>query len=76
MALRDVVITKAASIRASVNEVEAAIASLLDSAEKAVVDEAFKRLHAKLNGLAHRAAEHFGGDVSTFSGGTDKPDEP
>jgi hypothetical protein len=71
VALRDVLITKAESIKLSVAEVETA----LDVGDIVTARTAFARLHAKLNGLAHRAADHFGGDVQTFSGGTDKPEE-
>lgn len=65
---RTTTITKAAAIKTSVDEVDAALeADDIDAAKTA-----FGRLHAKLNGLAIRAAEHFGGTAEEFSGGTGK----
>jgi len=69
---RATTIAKAAAIKTSVDQVDEAFESGDIEAAKA----AFDRLHAKLNGLAARAAEHFGGDVTEFSGGTDKPTDP
>jgi len=68
---RATAVTKAASIKTSVDAVEAAFQA--SDFETAAAE--FARLHAKLNGLAHRAADFFGGEVSEFSGGTDKPEE-
>ena len=69
-------VTKAASIKTTLTDLEDAVDALSDSPEKSAVQEQVQRLHAKLNGLAHRAADHFGDTVETFSGGTDKPEEP
>lgn len=69
---RATTIAKAAAIKTSVDEVDTAF----EAGDLAAAKVAFDRLHLRLNGLAHRAAEHFGGDVEEFSGGTDKPPEP
>lgn len=68
---RNTTITKAAAIKTSVDTIDAAFEAGDIEAAKAE----FGRLHAKLNGLAAKAADHFGGDVTAFSGGTDKPTE-
>lgn len=67
--------TKAASVKATLDELEARISALPETQEKADLQSTAERLHRKLNGLARRAAEIFETDVETFSGGTDKPDE-
>lgn len=70
MLSKSLVATKAASIKTSVDAVEAAFAVGDLNTAKAE----FERLHAKLNGAAHKAAEFFGEpDVEVFSGGTGKP---
>lgn len=65
-------VSKAAAIKVTMNELETAI----DAGDLASAKTASARLHAKLNGLAHKAADFFGGTVSEFSGGTDKPADP
>lgn len=65
------VANKAASIKTSVDAVHAA----LDAGDLETAKTEFDRLHAKLNGAAHRAAEIFDTDVTVFSGGTDRPEE-
>ena len=70
MLSKSLVATKAASIKTSVDAVEAALS--VGDLETAKTE--FDRLHAKLNGVAHKVAEFFGeGDVGVFSGGTNKP---
>jgi hypothetical protein len=68
--------TKAASVRTTLDALHDAVEALAESPEKAAVETELQRLHAKLNGAAHRLAEFFDDDVETFSGGTDKPEEP
>ena len=67
--------TKAASLKASVDEVHAALDALPDGQEKNAANAAFDRLHAKLNGAAKLLADIFEDDIQTFSGGTDRPQE-
>lgn len=67
--------TKAASIKASVDDVHTAIAALPPGLERDAVEVAFDRLHRKLNGAARRISEVFEEPIETFSGGTDRPDE-
>jgi hypothetical protein len=75
MMSKSTVRAKAASIKASLDELEQAHAALPDSPETAAAKAAAARLHAKLNGAARRLAEIFEVDIETFSGGTDKPEE-
>jgi hypothetical protein len=72
---KTVAATKAASIKTTLDELESAVAALPESSEKDAVAYQVQRLHAKLNGAAHKLADFFDEDVSTFSGGTDKPEE-
>lgn len=67
--------TKAASIKATLTDLEAAIDALPASAEKTAVVLSSERLHRKLNHAARRMADFFDDSIETFSGGTDKPDE-
>ncbi len=71
MSLKDILITKASAIKISVDAVDTAFAAN----DMAAAKTEFDRLHAKLNGLAKRAADHFGGDVTVFSGGDGKGDD-
>lgn len=68
---RATTVAKAAAIKTSVDAVETALTA--GDLETAKVE--FTRLHAKLNGLAKRAAEHFGGEITEFSGGDGKGDD-
>lgn len=64
---------KAASIKETLSELEYEVDALPDSQAKTNVQAQVTRLHAKLNGAAHKLAEFFDDDVQVFSGGTDKP---
>jgi len=68
--------TKAASIRVSLDAVHASLEDIPAGPEREAAILEMGRLHAKLNGVAHKLAEIFEDDVETFSGGTDKPEEP
>jgi N-dimethylarginine dimethylaminohydrolase len=67
--------TKAASIKATVDEHHANLEALPEGSEKIAAIASFDRLHRKLNGAARRVAEVFEEPIETFSGGTDRPDE-
>lgn len=64
----------AASIKRTIDRLEAAVADLPAGLAKEAVEAEVLRLHAKLNGVAHKLAEVFDdSDVGVFSGGTGKP---
>jgi hypothetical protein len=66
---------KAASIKATIDNLHAAVEELPPSDGKVEVVTELDRLHRKLNGLARLAADFFDDEIETFSGGTDKPEE-
>lgn len=63
----------AADIKAALTKMEAAIAQLPASPETDQVRRTSLVFHNKLNAAAIAAADLFGTDVATMSGGGDKP---
>lgn len=73
MLTKSFAVKRAASIKRTLENLEANIAALPDSNGKDAVTADVTRLHAKLNGVASAMAEIFGDDITVFSGGTGKP---
>lgn len=73
MSLKTQIQAKAALIKTQLQEAETALTG--PNPDVATALSRVQRLHAMLNGLAQRAADHFGDDIETFSGGNDKPKE-
>lgn len=68
--------TRAAKIKEELEAFEIAFASIEASPEKEAAQAKLARLHARLNGAAAALAAIFDTDIQTFSGGTDKPEDP
>ena len=61
-------------IKRAVDLHHAALETLPAGPERDAAEASFAKLHALLNGSAKALAEFFDDDISTFSGGTDRPD--
>lgn len=66
---------KAAGLKATVQEVHTAINNLPTGPEKDIAQDAFQKLHNRLNWVSRKLAEVYEDDIETFSGGDDRPDE-
>lgn len=75
MLKKSVAMAKATSVKHTLDELHTFVDALGTEDEKVRGQEIVARLHAKLNGLAIRAADFFEDEPAAFSGGRDKPEE-